>query len=144
MPTELRGQVGTFLRYQCDLVIWFFLCWCCVLMQVNMIVCAIWCYSQCLSKPSELEKYARPRWESNLSTFGSVPTVARHIFQARPVWIYTQSNITNNHIHLSTQLTNTGKIILLEITCMKKPSPYWQNIIFSEYEELKVVVMVTR
>jgi hypothetical protein len=28
--------------------------------------------------------------------------VAGHIFQARPVWIYTQSNITN-FIHLSTQ-----------------------------------------
>jgi hypothetical protein len=26
---------------------------------------------------------------------GSIPTVARHIFQACPVWIYTQSNITN-------------------------------------------------
>ena len=26
---------------------------------------------------------------------GSIPTVARHIFQAFPVWIYTQSNITN-------------------------------------------------
>ena len=26
---------------------------------------------------------------------GSIPTVAGHIFQARPVWIYTQSNITN-------------------------------------------------
>jgi hypothetical protein len=26
---------------------------------------------------------------------------------------------------------------------MQKPSPYWQNIMFSEYEELKVVVMVT-
>jgi hypothetical protein len=25
---------------------------------------------------------------------GSIPTVARHIFQACPVWIYTQSNIT--------------------------------------------------
>jgi hypothetical protein len=33
---------------------------------------------------------------------GSIPTVAGHIFQARPVWIYTQSNITNiilNPIH---------------------------------------------
>ena len=31
-----------------------------------------------------------------LSTFvGSIPTVAGHIFQARPMWIYTQSNITN-------------------------------------------------
>ena len=26
---------------------------------------------------------------------GSIPNVAGHIFQARPVWIYTQSNITN-------------------------------------------------
>jgi hypothetical protein len=26
---------------------------------------------------------------------GSIPTVARHIFQACPVWIYIQSNITN-------------------------------------------------
>ena len=26
---------------------------------------------------------------------GSIPTVARHIFQACPVWIHTQSNITN-------------------------------------------------
>ena len=25
---------------------------------------------------------------------GSIPTVARHIFQAFPVWKYTQSNIT--------------------------------------------------
>jgi hypothetical protein len=25
----------------------------------------------------------------------TIPTVARHIFQACPVWIYTQSNITN-------------------------------------------------
>jgi hypothetical protein len=29
--------------------------------------------------------------------------VARHIFQACPVWIYTQSNISHKHlIHLST------------------------------------------
>jgi hypothetical protein len=27
---------------------------------------------------------------------GSIPTMAKHIFQACPVWIYTQSNITNN------------------------------------------------
>jgi hypothetical protein len=26
---------------------------------------------------------------------GSIPTVARHIFQACPVWIFTQSNITS-------------------------------------------------
>ena len=28
---------------------------------------------------------------------GSIPTVAGHIFQARPVWINTQSNITKHH-----------------------------------------------
>jgi hypothetical protein len=31
---------------------------------------------------------------SHTRTVGSIPTVARHIFQACPVWIYTQSNIT--------------------------------------------------
>ena len=29
---------------------------------------------------------------------GSIPTVVRHIFQACPVWIYTQSNITSFRI----------------------------------------------
>ena len=34
-------------------------------------------------------------WASIPKVVGSIPTVARHIFQAFPVWIYTQSNITN-------------------------------------------------
>jgi hypothetical protein len=29
---------------------------------------------------------------------GSIPTVLRHIFQACPVWIYTQSNITSKQV----------------------------------------------
>ena len=33
-------------------------------------------------------------WDSIPKVVGSIPTVARHIFQACPVWIYTQSNIT--------------------------------------------------
>ena len=33
-------------------------------------------------------------WASIPKVVGSIPTVARHIFQACPVWIYTQSNIT--------------------------------------------------
>jgi hypothetical protein len=37
-------------------------------------------------------------------------TVAGHIFQARPVWIYTQSNITNI-IFTWAHNTNTEKII---------------------------------
>ena len=35
------------------------------------------------------------RWTSIPKVAGSIPTVVRHIFQARPVWIYTQSNITS-------------------------------------------------
>jgi hypothetical protein len=34
-------------------------------------------------------------WGSIPKVVGSIPTVAGHIFQARPMWIYTQSNITN-------------------------------------------------
>jgi uncharacterized damage-inducible protein DinB len=34
-------------------------------------------------------------WASIPKVVGSISTVARHIFQACPVWIYTQSNITN-------------------------------------------------
>ena len=42
------------------------------------------------------------RWASIPKVVGSNPTVARDIFQACPVWIYTQSNITQHLIHLST------------------------------------------
>jgi hypothetical protein len=38
------------------------------------------------------------RWASIPKVVGLIPTVARHIFQACPVWIYTQSNIT---MHIS-------------------------------------------
>ena len=34
-------------------------------------------------------------WASIPKVVGSNPTVVRHIFQACPVWIYTQSNITS-------------------------------------------------
>ena len=34
-------------------------------------------------------------WASISKVVGSIPTVARHIFQACPVWIYAQSNIAN-------------------------------------------------
>ena len=34
-------------------------------------------------------------WASIPKVVGSIPTVDRHIFQACPVWIYTQSNITS-------------------------------------------------
>ena len=39
-------------------------------------------------------------WASIPKVVGSIPTVAGHTFQARPVWIYTQSNITNIYYRL--------------------------------------------
>ena len=41
-------------------------------------------------------------WASIPKVVGSIPTVAGHIFQARPVWIYTQSNITNINMYCYT------------------------------------------
>jgi hypothetical protein len=35
------------------------------------------------------------RWAGVPGVMGSIPTVVRHIFQACPMWIYTQSNITS-------------------------------------------------
>ena len=40
-------------------------------------------------------------WVSIPKVVGSIPTVARHIFQACPVWIYTQSNITSIILSIS-------------------------------------------
>ena len=34
-------------------------------------------------------------WSCIPKVVGSIPAVVRHIFQACPVWIYTQSNITS-------------------------------------------------
>ena len=34
-------------------------------------------------------------WAGIPKVVGLIPTVDRHIFQACPVWIYTQSNITS-------------------------------------------------
>jgi hypothetical protein len=73
----------------------------------------LWCYSECISTPGRVEKYAWPRWESNLWPLeyvtGSIPTVARHIFQACLVWIYTQSNITSI-LYSPEYITPTQKI----------------------------------
>ena len=41
-----------------------------------------------------LKKGPAEQWASIPKVVGSNPTVARHICQACPVWIYTQSNIT--------------------------------------------------
>ena len=49
-------------------------------------------------------------WASIPKVVGSIPTVARHIFQACPVWIYTQRNITSI-IFTWVHYTNTANIM---------------------------------
>ena len=46
------------------------------------------------NRPDRVAQLAE-HWASIPKVVGSIPTVAGHIFQARQVWIYTQSNITN-------------------------------------------------
>ena len=46
-----------------------------------------------MARPDRVAQLAE-HWASIPKVVGSNPTVARHIFQACPVWIYTQSNIT--------------------------------------------------
>ena len=43
-------------------------------------------------------------WASILKVVGSIPTVARHIFQACPMWIHTQSNITNIKLYFDKKM----------------------------------------
>ena len=50
-------------------------------------------------------------WAGIPKVVGSIPTVVRHIFQACPVWIYTQSNIANINCDI------TGNCCMLYI-CM--------------------------
>ena len=45
------------------------------------------------NRPDRVAQLAE-HWASIPKVVGSNHTVARHIFQACPVWIYTQSNIT--------------------------------------------------
>jgi hypothetical protein len=47
------------------------------------------CLTSLKNMPDKLEKYAWQAWKISLTT------VVRHIYQACPVWIYTQSNITS-------------------------------------------------
>jgi hypothetical protein len=44
-------------------ICWFF---CVGVMYFRWIWC-LWCYSECISTPGKLEKYAWPRWESDLT-----------------------------------------------------------------------------
>ena len=46
------------------------------------------------NRPDRVAQLAE-HWASIPKVVGSIPTVARHIFQACSVWIHTQSNITH-------------------------------------------------
>jgi hypothetical protein len=90
---------------QCSLVQWYLvtklICrWCYVL---RWIWC-LWCYSECISSVY-LEKYAWPRWESNISSLPGVND------------LYTQSNITN---------------IIFEKSACKKVNFFWRTFAWSE------------
>ena len=51
------------------------------------------------NRPERVAQLAE-HWAGIPKVVGSIPTVARHIFHACPVWIYTQSNITSiDHIN---------------------------------------------
>ena len=59
-------------------------------------------------------------WSSIPKVVGSIPTVAGHIFQARPVWICTQSNITNIIFHSG--YTNKYKLYRNKILTLTRVS----------------------
>ena len=55
-------------------------------------------------------------WASIPKAVGSIPTVARHIFQAYPVWIYTQSNTTRVKLTLfALDYSISSKLFFLEV-----------------------------
>ena len=51
------------------------------------------------NRPDRVAQLAQ-HWASIPKVVGSIPTVARHIFQACPVWICIQSNITKHLKHI--------------------------------------------
>jgi hypothetical protein len=61
---------------------------------------------------------------------GSILTVARHIFQACPVWIYTQSNITSIILlRIFLQMKNPKKLSLL-ITKLSISQTYMLGMLY--------------
>ena len=61
------------------------------------------------NRPDRVAQLAE-HWASIPKVVGSNPTVARHIFQACPVWIYTQSS---NYIHLGIFVAMYSILVIL-------------------------------
>ena len=57
-------------------------------------------------EPPDRVAHLAEHWASIPKVVGSISTVARHIFQACPVWIHTQSYITNTIILINLLCTD--------------------------------------
>jgi hypothetical protein len=57
----------------------------------------LWCYSECISTPDELEKYARPRWESN-TTHTEKNTQHQHRKKSQISYSPEQKKIISHYI----------------------------------------------
>jgi hypothetical protein len=85
----------------------------------------LWCYSECKSTPGKLEKYMPGHGaQSNITSIQSIPKGRRfdshrgqaYIFQACPVWIYTQSDIASivfTWVHYTNTEKNHNLILIL-------------------------------
>ena len=60
------------------------------------------------NRPDRVAQLAE-HWASIPKVVGSNPTVARHIFQACPVWIYTQSSNYIHHVLFCSSLVESFK-----------------------------------
>ena len=67
---------------------------------------AVRSYSNRPDRVAQLEEH----WASIPKVVGSNPAVARHIFHACPVWIYTQSNITQESVICLLRMTQISHI----------------------------------
>ena len=58
METRLLRPISTDRKISNNIIVFFFLCWCYLL---RWIWC-LWCFSECISTPGKLEKYAWPQY----------------------------------------------------------------------------------
>jgi hypothetical protein len=105
MDNSSSAEIEIFLKKRTFQMLGFF-----YLLEHVFIVCDtiffLWCYSECISTPGKLEKYAWPRrrFDSHRGQayFSSLPGVDQ--------WIYTQSNIQGLKlsIHMDTKVLKFG------------------------------------
>ena len=95
------------------------------------------------NRPDRVAQLAE-QWASIPKVVGSNPSVVRHIFQACPVWIYTQSNITQAS-YSPEYITPTQQIsllIIIIITCISIapfPIAQWRFTVFRKFNYLPLL-----